>query len=417
MSDSLATFLTVATGLLALAGWLAMRTRGWRWLSGAASTAGVACALAVGAFVVMKGERPAHLPSITGDLLSPCLRDIADPACNRMTKEQYVANTDVWDAVAERQLIDRKLVTPNKATPPKPPPVTVPTPPGDDGEPIVTAPPPTVAPPVVAPARPAARPAPPAPPPGWTLPRWDPPRPESPGQVATPPTEPSPSLAERLTRQGVTDDQVHRAVDLVELAKRQISQLSVFVAWRDELPWGRQTPIKAVIASADRAEAEASLVDTSGKTRTEETIVAVGRKVRAELSGPNVEISKPEQTVRDVTNLQNVTFEWLVKPTRPGRTTLTLRVFNQVITPDGPIELERPALVHEMSVKIGVLDWLTWHMERMKGLQWLIGGVLAALGFAFANRARLRRWWRRRHPPTPPVAPPPAASPPGSPRP
>ncbi len=57
-------------------------------------------------------------------------------------------------------------------------------------------------------------------------------------------------------------------------------------------------------------------------------------------------------------------------------------MFNQVITPDGPIELERPALVHEMSVKISVLDWLTWHMERMKGLQWLIGGHFFALGFA-----------------------------------
>jgi hypothetical protein len=193
---------------------------------------------------------------------------------------------------------------------------------------------------------------------------------------------------------------------LATLAAQQISRLSVFVAWRDELPWGRQTSIKAVIASADRAEAKAGLADASGKTHAEEETVPIGRKVRAELSGPNVEITKPEQTVRDVTTLENVTFEWLVKPTRPGRTTLTLRVFNQLITPDGPVELERPALVHEMSVKIGLLDWLTWHMDQMKGLQWVIGGLAAFLGVAFANRAKLRRWWRRRHPPAPPASPP-----------
>ncbi len=248
MSDSLATFLTVATGLLALAeSWLAMRMRGWRWLSRAASTAGVACALAVGAFVVMNGERPARLPSITGDLLFTLPPRHHGPGLQPDDQGQYVANTDVWDAVAERQLIDRKLVTPNKATPPKPPPVTVPTPPDDNGEPIVTAPPPTVAPPVAWPQR-GRRPPSPARASVWLDPAALGPAP--PGvpldQVATPPPKPSPSLAERLARQGVTDDQVHRAVDLVELAKRQISQLSIFVAWRDELPWGRQTPIKAV---------------------------------------------------------------------------------------------------------------------------------------------------------------------------
>lgn len=271
------------------------------------------------------------------------LSSLGSRAVSDLPFEQHTASIVGWDRIAERQLFERKLVTAR----------VVPTPLG---------------------ASPSVAPA-PAP------------------------------LADRLARQGVAEDQIKQAVALVELAKRQISQLSVFVAWRDELPWGRQTSIKAVIASADRAEAKASLADASGQTKTEEKIVAIGRKVRAELSGPNVEITKPEQTVRDVTNLQNVTFEWQVKPTRPGRTTLTLRVFNQVITPDGPIELERPALEHQMSVKIGFLDWLTWQMDRMKGLQWVIGGILATLGLVFANRAKLRRWWRRNHP-TPPPAPP-----------
>jgi hypothetical protein len=75
-----------------------------------------------------------------------------------------------------------------------------------------------------------------------------------------------------------------------------------------------------------------------------------------------------------------------------------------------------------MPVKIGVLDWLTWQMDRMKGLQWMIGGLLAVLGFAFVNRARLRRWWRRRRaadtePGTPPPAPSPPSSPPSKPSP
>lgn len=213
-------------------------------------------------------------------------------------------------------------------------------------------------------------------------------------------------------------DAAERARYLAELADRQIRTIPVLVKWSDHLPWGKQTPVTAIIASADRAAAETTLDSAAANSggHVEERPVAIGRRVRAELTGLNVEIDKPEQTVRDVTSLQNVTFEWLVKPTRPGKTVLTLRIFNELITPDGPIELERPALVHEMSVKIGVLDWLTWQMERMQGLQWLIGGLLALLGLAFANRAKLRRWWKRRHAAKAGAAepPPPPATPPGS---
>lgn len=183
---------------------------------------------------------------------------------------------------------------------------------------------------------------------------------------------------------------------LADLVRRQVRKIPVVVGWRDQLPWGKQTRITAVIASADRAAAQASIAVAFPNGHVEQRTIAVGRKVRAELSGPNVEISKPEQTVRDVSALQNVTFEWLVKPTRPGKTVLTLRIFNEVVTPQGLIELERPALAHEMSVKIGLLDWLSWQMDQMKGLQWVIGGLFAAAGFAFANRAKLRRWLRRR---------------------
>jgi hypothetical protein len=214
-------------------------------------------------------------------------------------------------------------------------------------------------------------------------------------------------------------DAAERARYLADLAGRQIRTMPVLVRWRDQLPWGKQTPITAVIASADRAAAETALdvaVAKSG-THVEEQTVAIGRRVRAELTGPNVEIDKPEQTVRDVTALQNVTFQWLVKPTRPGRTTLTLRIFNELVTPEGPVELERPALVHAMSVKIGLLDWLSWQMDHLKGLQWLIGGLLAFLGLAFTNRAKLRRWWRRRHAAKAGAAAPPPASPPPPPTP
>jgi hypothetical protein len=199
-------------------------------------------------------------------------------------------------------------------------------------------------------------------------------------------------------------DAAQRAKYLAGLAGRQIRTMPVLVRWRDQLPWERQTPITVVIASSDRAAAQAALDTATVKSggHVEEKPVAIGQRVRAELTGLNVEIDKPEQTVRDVTALQNVTFEWLVKPTRPGKTVLTLRIFNELITPGGPIELERPALVHEMSVKIGVLDWLTWQMEQMKGLQWAVGGAVFVLGLAFANRARLRRWWRRRQAARPP---------------
>lgn len=196
---------------------------------------------------------------------------------------------------------------------------------------------------------------------------------------------------------------------LADLVRRQVRKIPVVVGWRDQLPWGKQTRITAVIASADRAAAQASLSVAFPGGHVEQRTVAIGRKVRAELSGPNVEITKPEQTVRDVSALQNVTFEWLVKPTRPGKTVLTLRIFNELVTPDGLVEVERPALVHEMSVKIGLLDWLTWQMEQTKGLQWVVGGVLAVLGLGFANRAKLRRWWRRRHAVEPP---PPSGEPP-----
>jgi len=222
---------------------------------------------------------------------------------------------------------------------------------------------------------------------------------------------PKPSPCAAATPDPACDD-TERASYLADLARRQIRTLPVLVGWRDQLPWGRQTPITAVIASADRAAAVAALDTATAKSggQVEEKPVAIGRRVRAELSGLEVEIDKPEQ-VRDVTALQNVTFVWLVKPTRPGRTTLTLRIFNELVTPEGPIELERPALVHEMSVKIGLLDWLSWQMDRMKGLQWAIGGLLALLGTAFANRAKLRRWWRRRHPAPPPPPPPAPPSP------
>ncbi len=215
----------------------------------------------------------------------------------------------------------------------------------------------------------------------------------------------------------MTDDQVHRAVDLVELAKRQISQLSVFVAWRDELPWGGRPRSRPSSPRLTGRKPRPALADTWARPGPRRRSSPSAARCGPSCPASNVEIAKPEQTVRDVTNLQNVTFEWLVKPTRPGRTTLTLRVFNQVITPDGPIELERPALVHEMSVKIGVLDWLTWHMERMKGLQWLIGGVLAALGLRVRQPGQAAPLVATAIRPLPPVAPPPAASPPGSPRP
>ena len=226
---------------------------------------------------------------------------------------------------------------------------------------------------------------------------------------ATTEATPSPCAIE-----GQACDDTERETYLSDLARRQIRDIPVFVGWRDELPWGQQTRITAVIASADRAAAQASIGKAFSDQHVDQQTVAIGRKVRAELTGDNVEIVKPEQTIRDVTSLQNVTFEWLVKPTRPGKTVLTLRIFNELITPGGPIELERPALVHEMSVEIGLLDWLTWQMDRMKGLQWVIGGLIAALGFAFANRAKLRRWWKRRQaakagaaaPPPPPTAPP-----------
>lgn len=205
-------------------------------------------------------------------------------------------------------------------------------------------------------------------------------------------TEASPSPC---AIEGQACDDIEREAYLTDLARRQIRDIPVFVGWRDELRWGEQTRITAVIASADRAAAQASIGKAFADQHVDRQTVAIGRKVRAELTGDNVEIVKPEQTIRDVTSLQNVTFEWLVKPTRPGKTVLTLRIFNELVTPTGPIELERPALVHEMSVKIGVLDWLTWQMEQTKGLAWVIGGVLAVLGFLFANRAKLRRWWRR----------------------
>jgi hypothetical protein len=195
--------------------------------------------------------------------------------------------------------------------------------------------------------------------------------------------------------EGQPCDDAERESYLADLARQQIRDIPVYVGWRDELPWGQQTRITAVIASADRAAAQASISKSFSDQHVDRQTVAIGRKVRAELTGANVEITKPDQAVRDVTPLQNVTFEWLVKPTRPGKTILTLRLFNELITPNGPVELERPVLVHEMSVKIGLLDWLTWRMEQMKGLQWVIGGVLAVLGFGFVNRAKLRRWRRR----------------------
>jgi hypothetical protein len=197
-------------------------------------------------------------------------------------------------------------------------------------------------------------------------------------------------------------DFVARERQLTDLVRRQFREIPVVVGWRDQLPWGKQTRITAVIASADRAAAQASIATAFPEGHFEQRTVTIGRRVRAELSGPNVEITKPEQTIRDVTGLQNVTFEWLVKPTRPGKTVLTLRIFNELITPGGPVELERPTLTHEMSVKIGFLDWLSWQMEQTKGLIWVIGGVLSLLGVVFANRAKLRRWWRRRQAAKPP---------------
>lgn len=232
-------------------------------------------------------------------------------------------------------------------------------------------------------------------------------------------TEASPSPC---AIEGQVCDDIEREAYLSDLARRQIRDIPVFVGWRDELRWGEQTRITAVIASADRAAAQASIGKAFTDRHVDQQTVAIGRKVRAELTGDNVEVIKPEQTIRDVTSLQNVTFEWLVKPTRPGKATLTLRIFNELVTPGGPIELERPALVHEMSVKIGFLDWLTWQMEQTKGLIWVIGGVLSFVGVVFANRAKLRRWWKRRHTAkadatAPPPAPPPSPATPPDPGP
>jgi hypothetical protein len=202
--------------------------------------------------------------------------------------------------------------------------------------------------------------------------------------------------------EGETCTNAERDAYLADLARRQLRDIPVLVGWRDELPWGEQTRITAVIASADRTAAQ----------QVGEQTVGIGRRVRAILTGPDVEIEPDKEIVRDVTKLENVTFEWLVKPQHPGDAKLTLTIWNDLITPSGTVGVPKPAMERSIKVKIGFLDWLAWEMEQLKGLQWLIGGVLAVLGFLFTNRVKLRRWWRRRHPPAPPPAP---AVPPGSP--
>lgn len=185
---------------------------------------------------------------------------------------------------------------------------------------------------------------------------------------------------------------------MAQLAANQSKPTKVFLAWRDVLPWDQETPIRMIVGSGDPAVARQELARAKDY-KTAEGEAKLGRRIRAELIGPDVDVEPTGQIERDVTELENVTLEWMVKPTRPGKTTLTAKVWNGIeVAPGDFVWVEhRPAYEKTVAVQISAVDWLTWQMKTFEGVQWLFAGLVAATGLLIANRRRLRLWWRLRH--------------------
>jgi hypothetical protein len=176
--------------------------------------------------------------------------------------------------------------------------------------------------------------------------------------------------------------------------------MNVLVYWPPTLSWARDNPVRLVIASENLNKARQELAREAGGILSD-TTAEIGERIRAELTGEDVTIEKPEQTIRDVTSLQNVSMVWHIQPKTPGPKTLTLDVYNQILVPGATaVEIEQPAYERKINVKIDPLDWLTWEASRVTGLQWLLTVLLLPVfGFLIHKRKAialiLRRIWPR----------------------
>lgn len=186
-----------------------------------------------------------------------------------------------------------------------------------------------------------------------------------------------------------------RYSDLSALEAGQFRTAPLVLGWTDQLEWERQTPLSLVIASGDLSSAKEELArGPAPPTNVVVERAKIGERVRAELTGPNVRITAPEQTTRDVPPGANVTFTWMVEPTTPNPTTLMLRVYNEVRTRDGYVEVERPAYRHTFSVKISRIDQFIWMAEKIDKAK-TIAVSLAAFGIGMILLMLGRRGWSK----------------------
>ena len=146
-----------------------------------------------------------------------------------------------------------------------------------------------------------------------------------------------------------------------------------------ELPYNQQTLIRFVVASKDRAQAQAEFGDTTGAVKTDRAVF--GRQVRAQLSGPgdDVQIQVIGSEIRDISTLANTTFDWYVTPKTTGNFKLTLRLYNRVFDDSQWVEVEGQPYVKEFQVKVSRSQRLEIMLSRISGWLALLGSSLVAL--------------------------------------
>ncbi|MFO6447676.1 hypothetical protein ACLBKU_11075 [Erythrobacter sp. NE805] len=157
------------------------------------------------------------------------------------------------------------------------------------------------------------------------------------------------------------------------------------------LPYNKQTLIRFVIASKDLEEAKAEFADTEGTVVTGRA--ALGRQVRAQLSGPEgeVQIQLVGTDQRDVSSAANTTFEWYVTPKTTEPFKLTLRLYNRVYDGTRWVELQQPPYVREFVVRVSIAQRLKLLIAEINGWLALAGSSLVALvGLGYKKlRARM----------------------------
>lgn len=194
--------------------------------------------------------------------------------------------------------------------------------------------------------------------------------------------------ARRRVEPGLRQDRDARLAGLVAEQRRHEQ---IEIGWHD-LRWGGETPVVLTIASANLEEAKREAQAAGGQVEAGAADLAM--RVRAELVGADVTVRNPDKLEYDVTDFANVSWTWFVKPNKPGRTHITIRIYDQIKDGDAVVELRRPAYEHDVLVKMGWMQWASWWLEQTGPVRVFGWAMLAAMGASGVWLLRFLGLWR-----------------------